>query len=97
MGAWSLRITPAAAAWIAMTVVASAGPLTSEADAPTGDVWITPDVPRPSLPLATQNTPVRQLPTGDFWPADDSAIRTADTPAPARGAMAREGVAGGVK
>ena len=98
MGAWTLKITPAAAAWIAMTVIASAGPLTSEADVPTGDVWITPDAPRPSLPQGAQNTPVRQLPTGDFWPADDATIRAADTPAPPRGAFAREeGGAGSVK
>ena len=94
MCAWSAKITPAAAVWIAMTVVASAGPLTRDAAGPTGDVWITPDAPWPSLPQAAQNTPVRQLPTGDFWPADDSAIRTADTPAAPKGALA-EGTTGG--
>ena len=90
MCAWSPKITPAAAAWIAMTVIALAGPLTSEADVPAGDVWITPDAPRPPLPQGAQNTPVRQLPTGDFWPADDATIRAADTPAPPRGALAHE-------
>ena len=45
MSSWSLKIAPAAAAWIAMALVASAGPIASETDTPTGDVWITPEAP----------------------------------------------------
>jgi hypothetical protein len=96
MWTWSFKVSPAAAAWIAMTLIASAGPLTSEADVPTGDVWITPDAPRASPPQAAQNAPVyRQLPTGDFWPAEAGAIRSADAPAPAKDALAREDSATG--
>ena len=87
---WPLKLAPAAAAWIAMTLVAAAGPITSEAETPTGDVWITPDAPT-SASHAAQAAPVyRQLPTGDFWPAEDATTRTADAPALSRGALVRE-------
>jgi len=80
---WSLKIALATAAWIAMTLVASAGPLTREAEIPTGDVWITPEAPHPAPAQTARRTPVqRPMPTGDFWPADDDATRTAEAPAP---------------
>jgi hypothetical protein len=96
---WRLKFAPAAAAWIAMTLVAAAGPITSQTETPTGDVWITPDAPTPSASHTAQAAPVyRQLPTGDFWPAEDATTRTANIPALPRDALAREGTAsGGVK
>ena len=82
MSSWSLKIAPAAAAWIAMTLIATAGPLASEINTPTGDVWITPEAPAATPAQTAQQNPAhRQLPTGDFWPADDGATRAADVPA----------------
>lgn len=81
MSPWSSKIAPAAAAWIAMTLIATAGPIASNTDAPTGDVWITPEAPSPT-PTAQQNLAHRPLPTGDFWPAEDDTTRAADAPAP---------------
>ena len=52
------------------------------ADMPTRDVWVTPDVAGPSSSHAPQRTPLRQLPTGDFWPAEEAVNRAADAPAP---------------
>jgi hypothetical protein len=95
-----LKIPSAAAVWIAMTLLASAGPLTSEVDIPTGDVWITPEAPHPAPAQTARRTTVqRPMPTGDFWPADDDATRTAETPAlPRDQSASREDVAtGGVK
>ena len=64
------------------TLVATAGPLTSEVEIPTGDVWITPEAPHPAPAQIARRTPVpRPLPTGDIWPADDEATRTAEAPA----------------
>jgi hypothetical protein len=96
---WHLKLAPAAAAWIAMTLVAAAGPITSQAETPTGDVWITPDSPNPAAAHAAQAAPIyRQLPTGDFWPAENVTTRTADAPSLPRDALAREGTASvGVK
>jgi hypothetical protein len=83
--AWSLNIAPAAAAWIAMTLVASAAPLTREAETPTGDVWITQSPNAAAPPQTARRTPVeRALPTGDFWPAEDDGTRAADAPTLAR-------------
>lgn len=56
-------------------------PIASNTDAPTGDVWITPEAPSPT-PTAQQNLAHRPLPTGDFWPAEDDPTRAADAPAP---------------
>jgi hypothetical protein len=94
---WHFKLAAAAAACIATAAIAAAQPVPTAADAPTGDVWVTPAAPIPFAAQA-QRTPVyRQLPTGDFWPADD-AIRAADTPALPRDALAREESAtGGVK
>jgi hypothetical protein len=65
-----------------MTLIAAAGPITSETDTPTGDVWIAPEAPAASPSQTAQRNPAqRQLPIGDFWPAEDGAIRAADTPA----------------
>ena len=93
MSSWSLKIAPAAAAWIAMTLIATTGPIASEVETPTGDVWITPDAPAAAPSQTAQQNPAqRQLPTGDFWPADDGATRAADAPALPRGQSAsREG------
>jgi hypothetical protein len=91
-----LKLAAAAAAWLALTALATAEPAPS-ADTPTGDVWVTRDAPRPLPPQAAQITPARRpLPTGDFWPAEDGATRTADAPAPPKDAVAREesGIAG---
>jgi hypothetical protein len=91
MSPWSLKIAPAAAAWIAMTVIAAAAPIASEAETPTGDGQISPDAASRSRAHAAQRAPLyRQLPTGDFWPAEDATTRTADAPAPPRDAVARE-------
>ena len=77
---WSLKIAPAAA-WIAMSLVASAAPLTSDIEIPTGDVWITPEAPNPTPAQTAQRTPEpRQLPTGDFWPAEEEAAQAAEAP-----------------
>ena len=82
MFSWPLKISPAAAAWLAMTVIASAAPLASEAAPPTGDVWITPEAPAAAPSQTAQHAPARRpLPTGDFWPAEDGATRAADAPA----------------
>ena len=91
-------LAAAAAAWLATAAFAAAEPVTT-ADTPTGDVWITPDAPRPLPPHAAQNAPAyRQLPTGDFWPAEAGAIRSADAPAPPKDALAHEGsTTGGAK
>jgi len=79
---WPLKIAPAAAAWIAMTLFTSAASLASEAQIPTGDVWITPQAPSTVPSQTAQRTPLqRQSPTGDFWPAEDDATRAADAPA----------------
>jgi hypothetical protein len=100
MSSWPLKIAPAAAAWIAMTLVASAAPLTSDIEIPTGDVWITPQVPSAAPSQTAQRTPAqRQLPTGDFWPAQDDTTRAADAPALPRDQSASRGddAAGGMK
>lgn len=77
-----LKLAPAVAAWMAMTLVASAAPLTSEVEIPTGDVWITPEAPTPTPAQTARRTPVqRQLPTGDFWPAEEDTTRSAEAPA----------------
>jgi hypothetical protein len=90
MSSRQLKLAAAAAAWLAVTAFAAAEP-GAPADTPTGDVWVMPDAPRPLPPQAAQIAPAhRSLPTGDFWPADDGAIRTTDAPAPPKGAMARE-------
>src|ERR1700730_716188 len=86
----ALKLAAAAAAWIAMAAIAAAQPMPTAPDAPTGDGWGTPDA-QPPLTAQAQRTPLyRQLPTGDFWPPEGDAIRTADAPAPRRGALARE-------
>jgi hypothetical protein len=94
----AVKLAAAAAAWLMATALAAAEPVTS-ADTPTGDVWVTPGAARPLPPQAAQNTPIRRpLPTGDFWPTDDGATRTADAPAPPKDAVAREeSGAGGAK
>jgi len=100
MSSWFLKIAPAAAAWIAMTLIASAGPIASETDTPTGDVWITPEAPIASPAQTAQRAPLhRSLPTGDFWPTDDGATRAADAPAlPRDQSAAREATTtGGVR
>jgi hypothetical protein len=89
MSTWSLKIAPAAAAWIAMTLIATAGPIASEIETPTGDVWITPEAPAAPPSQTAQRAPAhRPLPTGDFWPAEDGATRAADAPALPRGQSA---------
>jgi hypothetical protein len=86
----------AAAAWLAMTTLVAAEPVT--ADTPMGDVWVTQDALRPLPAQAAQNVPGRRLlPTGDFWPAEDATIRAADTPAPPKDALAQEKTADGMK
>jgi len=77
-------IAAAAAAAIAMTLTAAAEPPARQADMPSGDVWMTPEAPGPvPTQAAAQNGPVyRQLPTGDFWPADEAVTRAADLPGP---------------
>src|SRR5215469_2023779 len=76
-------IAAAAAACIATTLIAAAEPRATQADMPTGDIWVTPDTPGAFPVQAAQNTPVhRQLPTGDFWPTDDAVTRAADVAAP---------------
>jgi hypothetical protein len=84
---------------MATTLVASAGPLTSEVETPTGDVWISPQAPNAAPAQTAQRTPAqRELPTGDVWPAEDVATRAADAPAPpldqsaARGEIAAGGM-----
>ena len=90
-------IAAAAAAWIATTFVAAAEPAARQADMPTGDVWVVPNAPGPSPAQAAQNTPAyQQLPTGDFWPADDAVTRAANVPAPPPARSAREDVASGL-
>ena len=97
---WSLRIAPAAAAWIAMTLIASAAPLTSGVDITTGDVWITTQAPSAAPAQTAQRSSAQPaLPTGDSWPAeDDTTITAAEAPAPphdqsaARDEVARSGV-----
>jgi hypothetical protein len=85
------KIAAAAAACIATTLVAAAEPPARQVDMPTRDVWVTLDGPFPAQ--AAQNTPShRQLPIGDFWPADDALTRAADAPAPPT-RSAREDVA----
>ena len=85
-----IKLTAAAAAWLAMAVFAAAGPAIT-ADTPTGDVWITHDAPGPLPSQAAQNAPLRQpLPTGDFWPAEDGVTRTGDAPAPPKDALVQE-------
>jgi len=75
------KLAPTAAAWIATTLVASAAPLTSDVDIPTGDVWIT-QAPRAAPAQTAWRTPVQPpFPTGDFWPAEDEATRAAEAPA----------------
>jgi len=92
------QLTAAAAAWIALTAVAAAAPLATPEEMASGDVWITPDAPAPVPSQAAQSAPVsRQLPIGDFWPAEDGATRAAEAPAPPHDAFARERSATGVK
>jgi hypothetical protein len=82
MRQWPLKIASAAVAWIAMALVASAAPLTNDIEIPTGDVWITPQAPSVAPAQTAQRSPAqRQLPTGDFWPAEDDATRAAGAPA----------------
>ena len=64
-----------------MTLVASAEPLTRYAEIPTGDVWITQAPSAAPAQLAWRTPLQEQLPTGDFWPAEDEHIRSAETPA----------------
>jgi len=100
MSTWSVKIAPAAAAWIAMTLIAAAGPITSETDTQTGDVWITPEAPAASPSQTAQRAPAqRSLPIGDFWPAEDGATRAADAPALPRGQSAarEDGATGAVE
>ena len=94
------KIAPAAAIWIAMTFIASAGPLTSDVEIPTGDVWVTRQAPGPAPAQTAQRTPPQQvLPTGDFWPSEDVTARAAETPAPPhdQSAAHEEVATGGVK
>jgi hypothetical protein len=85
-----LKLAATVAAWLATAALAAAEPATT-ADTPTGDVWVTQDAPRPLPPQAAQNAPLRRLlPTGDFWPVDDGATRTADAPVPLKDASALE-------
>jgi hypothetical protein len=97
MSSWPLKIAPAAVAWIAMTFVASAAPLTNEVETPTGDVWIT-QAPSVAPAQTARRAPLqRQSPTGDFWPAEDDTTRAADAPALPRDQSAAredEGTAG---
>lgn len=90
-----LKLAATTVAWLAMATFAATEPATSP-DAPSGDVWITPDAPYPPPPQAAQNSPLRpSLPSGDFWPAAEGGTRTADAPAPAPDTKAkREEVAG---
>lgn len=89
-------IAAAAAAWIAMTFPAAAEPPARQADIPSGDVWVTPDAPRVVPSQAARNEPdYRQLPTGDFWPAEETVTRAAETPAPPLKKSAWEEVATG--
>jgi len=86
-----LKLVAAAAAWLAMTAIAATEPKATPVDTPTGDVWITPDAPRPVPSQAAQNAPARRaLPTGDFWPAESGTTRAADAPAPPKDAVASE-------
>jgi hypothetical protein len=87
--------TIAAAAWVASTLIAAAEPPAGRADMPTGDVWVTPDTPGYAPAQAAQNMPIhRQLPTGDFWPADAAVTRAADVAVPPQPTKsAREDVA----
>jgi hypothetical protein len=79
-----------------MTFPAAAEPAGRQADIPSGDVWVTPDAPRAVPPQAARNEPdYRQLPTGDFWPAEETVTRAAETPAPQPKRSAREEVATG--
>jgi hypothetical protein len=80
----ALKISSAAAAWMALTLVASAAPPMNQAEISTGDVWIT-QAPSAAPAQTAQRTPgQRPLPTGDFWPAEDAATRAAEAPAPPR-------------
>jgi hypothetical protein len=89
MSSRRLKLAATAAAWLATAAFAAAEPATT-AHTPTGDVWMTQDAPRPLPSQAAQNAPLRRpLPTGDFWPVDDGATRTADVPAPLKGTLAR--------
>jgi hypothetical protein len=86
----SRRLTLAAAAWLATAAFAAAQPATT-VDTPIGDVWVTQEAPRPLPSQTAQNAPLhRLLPTGDFWPPDDGATRTANAPVPVKDASARE-------
>jgi hypothetical protein len=89
MSSRRLKLAATAAAWLATAAFAAAESVTT-ADTPTSDVSVTQDAPRPLLSHAAQNAPLRRLlPTGDFWPPDDGATRTADVPAPLKGTLAR--------
>jgi hypothetical protein len=90
MSSWPLKIAAAAAAWIAISLVASAAPLTNEVETPTGDVWITQASSVPPTQTARRAPLQRQSPTGDFWPAEDDATRAAEAPAPRDQSAARE-------
>jgi hypothetical protein len=79
MSSWHYGIGAAAVGWIALTPAAAAQSGTGHQDAPSGDVWITPDKPS-SIPrhLIGQTTPNNsEIPTGDVWPAPDGVTRTA--------------------
>lgn len=94
----AVKVAAAAAACLATAAFATAAPVTP-ADTPTGDVWVTHVSPTPAPAQAAQNAPSRgALPTGDFWPADEGATRTADTPSPPQDAVAyEEGATGSTK
>jgi hypothetical protein len=94
MSSRRLTLAAVAAGWLATVPLVAVQTVT--ADTPTGDVWVTQEALRPLPAQAAQNAPGRRvLPTGDFWPADGGATRTADTPAPPKDALAREEAAAG--
>jgi leucyl aminopeptidase (aminopeptidase T) len=76
---WHSRIGAAAVGWIALThmAVAQSGP--SYQEAPTGDVWITPNQPNSFRHRATgrETSGKTEMPTGDVWLAPDDTARIA--------------------
>ena len=75
-----LKIAPAAAAGIAMSLNAAAARLASDAETPTGEVWVTPLEPSAAPARTVQRTPAQRLwPTGDGWAAAGTVFSSKGT------------------
>jgi hypothetical protein len=76
---WHYRIGAAAVGWIALTLMAVAQSGPSYQEAPTGDVWITPNQLNSFRHTATgqETSGKTEMPTGDVWLAPDDTARIA--------------------